>query len=278
VIYPLQTSNGLKGTRKLQPQGFGIVIANSQGNSNSASAITTGIFDGIADPGSATNNPASDGGTGNSFGSSSTVGTSNGFIMSAFGQAGASGTSGGNSTSENYLTLLSLNAGTPTTGGGLSGGSLSSVGTGTGASGGNAIFGPSLTTAPTGGGGGGFGDASSSVNLVIASPDNLVGGTPGNEQFFADEAKVSSLATGVGFGVGSGVATNDSGAQAGGSGGGTSFSGGGQLSFDLDDVQNFNIASFGRTASSGGGGAYVGFNPPGTRSLAFISPPSAAGP
>jgi hypothetical protein len=240
--------------------------------------ITAGIFDGIADPDSTTNNPASDGGTGKSFGSGSAVGTSNGFIMSAFGQAGASATSGGNSTSENDFTLLSMNAGTPTTGGGLSGGSLSSVGTGAGAADGNAVFGPSLTMAPTGGGGGLVAAASAGSNLVIASPDFLVGGTPGNQQFFADKAYGESFASGSSFGISSSNATNDRGDQAGrGRGIGVVFSRA-PLSFDLDDVQSTNVTSSGSGFSSGRSGGYVSFNPPGSRSLAFITPPSAADP
>jgi hypothetical protein len=80
------------------------------------------------------------------------IGTSNGFIQSSGGQAVASGTAGGNSTANTDLTVLSTNNGAADgpnalLGGGLSGGTLNSVGTGGGAAGGNAIFGPSLSAA-----------------------------------------------------------------------------------------------------------------------------------
>jgi hypothetical protein len=321
VIYPFQTSTGLKGARKLQGFG-GIVLASSQGNSISASAVTTGVFDGVPTAGAVNLDPdVLLGGTGKSFGNGNSVGTSNGFIQSGLGQALASGTSGGNSTSENDLTVLSDNQdGIAITGGGLSGGMLSSVGSGGGSAGGNAVFGPSLTLAiaaatpadapnatevevdasskngnaaaadapaaptapafsfdaeglPTGGGGGGFGSGSGISNGFIASPTNSLLGNVGNDQFFADEAYGNSLANGFGFGVGSGVAVNAGNEQAGGSGGGTAL-GQGQFVFELDDVQNANFANSGLTNSSGGAGAYVGFNPPAAQIFnAFITPP-----
>jgi hypothetical protein len=305
-----QISTGLKGSRKLQFGG--ITLASSQGVANTGSAVTTGVFG---------TTPVL-GGTGASFGTGEAVGTSNGFIQSQNGQAFSSGTSGGNSTSANMLTVLS----TPTTGGGgLSGGTLSSVGLGQGAAGGNAVFGPSLAKAiadatpiaappaanlpevvipegskeggknknkdnapvitaapaaptapafsfqvglPTGGGGGGFGSGSGITTGAITSPATN----------FADEAYGSALSNGFGFGVGSGVAINAGGEQAGGSGGATSF-GMGNVAFELDDIQTANFANFGTTTSSGGAGAYVGFNPPAARIFgAFITPPPMAGP
>jgi hypothetical protein len=150
VICPIQTSIGVKGARKLQFGG--IVLANSKGNSISTSAVTTGVFNGVPDPGATTNGatgytPVFPGGTGKSFGHNEAIGTSSGFVQSGLGQALASGTSGGNSTSENDLTVLSMNVDGAEFGGGLSGGSLSSIGMSGGSAGGNAIFGPSLTAA-----------------------------------------------------------------------------------------------------------------------------------
>jgi hypothetical protein len=330
MICPFQPSTGLKGARKLQGFG-GIVLASSQGQSDSNSAITTGVFDGVPSADD-TNDPiiALPGGTGKSFGNGNAVGTSNGFVQSGLGQALASGTSGGNSTASTDLTVLSMNPdpGTVITGGGLSGGILSSVGNGGGSAGGNAVFGPSLTLAiaaatpasappapevevddsskngskngnaaaadmpaaptapafsfdaaglPTGGGGGGFASGSGITTGFVASPDN-VNADPLNSQFFADEAYGNALANGFGFGVGSGVAVNAGMEQAGGSGGGTAL-GQGQFVFELDDVQNANFANSGLTNSSGGAGAYVGFNPPTAQIFnAFITPPPAAGP
>jgi hypothetical protein len=138
---------------------------------------------------------------------------------------------------------------------------------------------------PTGGGGGGFGSGSGITTGFIASPDNAVlddaDANVDNTQFFADEAYGNALANGFGFGVGSGVAVNAGNEQAGGSGGGTAL-GQGQFVFELDDVQNANFANSGLTNSSGGAGAYVGFNPPAAQIFnAFITPPPAtpaAGP
>jgi hypothetical protein len=322
VICPFQTSTGLKGVRKLQGFG-GIVLASSEGQSDSSSAITTGVFNGVPTAGTVNLDPdVLPGGTGKSFGNGNSVGTSNGFIQSGLGQALASGTSGGNSTAETDLTVLSMNDdGNVLTGGGLTGGILSSIGSGGGSAGGNAVFGPSLTLAiaaatpadappapevddsskngnaaaadtpaaptapafsfnaaglPTGGGGGGFGSGSGMTNGFIASPDNVAVVNAGNQQFFADEAYGIALANGFGFGVGSGVAVNAGSEQAGGSGGGTAL-GQGQFVFELDDVQNANFANSGLTNSSGGAGAYVGFNPPAAQIFnAFITPPPPA--
>jgi hypothetical protein len=149
----LQASTGLKGTRKLQNMN-GVVLANSQGQSDSASGITTGVFGATpTNAGTAgANLEAAPGGTGASFGNGNAVGTSNGFITSSGGQAVASGTSGGNSTANTDLTVLSTNNGgnagaNKLLGGGLSGGTLNSVGSGGGQAGGNASFGPSLALA-----------------------------------------------------------------------------------------------------------------------------------
>jgi hypothetical protein len=148
-----QTTTGLKGARKLQFNG--ITTANSSGQSDSNSAITTGVF-GVKADGAGTqsqNTGAAPGGTGASFGNGNAVGTSNGFIQSSAGQAVASGTSGGNSTANTDLTVLSTNNGDGDAtvnaglGGGLSGGTLNSAGTGGGEAGGTAMFGPSLALA-----------------------------------------------------------------------------------------------------------------------------------
>jgi hypothetical protein len=155
LIRIIQTSIGLKGARTLQAGFGGIVLAGSEGKSDSSSAITTGVFNGVPD---ASNyyNPAEDvlpGGTGMSFGNGNAVGTSSGFVQSGLGQAFASGNSGGNSTAKTDLTLLSTNTdngmapGDPLTGGGLSGGSLASEGSSQGSASGNGVFGPSLTLA-----------------------------------------------------------------------------------------------------------------------------------
>jgi hypothetical protein len=124
VLCLFQTTTGLKGTRKLQ-SFQGITLAASEGQSDSNSAIFSG---GVP------------GGTGASFGNGNAVGTSNGFIYSSGGQAQSSGASGGNSTAKTDLTVLSLNDGAATSGGGLSDGTLSSAGTGGGSAGGNAVF------------------------------------------------------------------------------------------------------------------------------------------
>jgi hypothetical protein len=123
--YTLQTSTGLKGTRNLQFGG--VSLASSEGISNSISALDTGAVAGVT--------PSA--GTGNSFGSGNAVGTGNGFIYSSQGQALSSGTSGGNSTANTALTVLGNNTD----------GLLTSVGTGQGSAGGNAVFGPSLAAA-----------------------------------------------------------------------------------------------------------------------------------
>jgi hypothetical protein len=305
VLCPFQTTTGLKGARKLQN---GIVVASSQGLTDSLSSITL---------------DAAPGGTGQSSGSGSAVGTGNGFINSAAGQALASGTSGGNSSALNDLTVL---------GGGMTFGTLTSVGSGGGAAGGNAVFGPSFAGAiaaqtatpaptpepevetvedtgkskggndknepvitaapaaptapmfqfigglPTGGGGGGFGFGSGITGGSIVSPANAAGNTAGNMQFFADEAYGTSLANGFGFGVGSGVAVNNANEQAGGTGGGSSF-GQGVNAFELDDAQGANFANSGSTISSGGAGAYVGLNPPNPVIFGnVLAPPSSAVP
>jgi hypothetical protein len=273
VLCPFQTTTGLKGARKLQN---GIVVASSQGLTDSLSSITL---------------DAAPGGTGQSSGSGSAVGTGNGFINSAAGQALASGTSGGNSSALNDLTVL---------GGGMTFGTLTSVGSGGGAAGGNAVFGPSFAGAiaaqtatpaptpepevetvedtgkskggndknepvitaapaaptapmfqfygglPTGGGGGGFGQGTGSVFGSFVNPTQTTG---------------TGFANGSGFGVGSGVAINNANEQAGGSGGGESL-GQGQVAFDLNNATAANFANSGSTFSSGGAGAYVGYNPP----------------
>jgi hypothetical protein len=154
VLYSSQTSTGLKGARKLQGVN-GVVEALSNGLSNSFTNVQNGV-DGVDPDGAGTNSEntgASTGGTGNSFGNGNGVGTSNGFIMSTFGQAVASGTAGGNSTAETNLSLLSTNNGAGTDaanallGGGLSFGTLNSAGQGKGTAGGSAVFGPSLAAA-----------------------------------------------------------------------------------------------------------------------------------
>jgi hypothetical protein len=155
VLCSFQTSTGLKGARKLQGVN-GVVEALSNGLSNSFTNVQNGVKgvtpDGAGD-GSA-NTGGSEGGTGNSFGNGNAVGTSNGFIMSTFGQAVASGTAGGNSTAETNLSLLSTNNGDTDDatanalfGGGLSFGTLNSAGEGKGTAGGTALFGPSLAAA-----------------------------------------------------------------------------------------------------------------------------------
>jgi hypothetical protein len=296
----LQTSTGLKGTRKLQFGG--ISLASSQGISNSLAALNTG---GGTQPNA---------GTGNSFGTGNAVGTGNGFIYSPQGQALSSGTSGGNSTANTALTVLGNSTTT---------GLLTSAGIGQGSAGGNAIFGPSLAAAiaaatpaaavpapeveevveenskggggnnnnnnnaaapaapvaptapafsfqvglPTGGGGGGFGLGSGVTNGNIA--------TNGVNATGADEAYGSALANGFGFGQGSGVAVNVANEQAGGQGGGTSL-GQGQFTFELDDVTTGAFANNGVTKSQGGGGAYVGFDPPTPVIFGAISTPAPA--
>jgi hypothetical protein len=192
-----------------------------------------------------------------SFGIGNAVGTSNAFIMSGAGQAQASGTSGGNSTSSSDLTVLSANPAifTAITGGGLTGGTLASVGMGQGAAGGNAVFG-SMFGSPTGGGGGGFGLGSGDTIGTISNPAN-VPGQAGNTQFFADEAYGGALANGFGFGQGSGVAVNNAGEQAGGQGGGTAL-GQGNVAIELDDIQAATFGNSGFTLSTGGAAGYVG--------------------
>jgi hypothetical protein len=307
LCFTLQTSTGLKGTRKLQQFG-GISLASSQGISNSIAGLNSGV----------TGGPAPQAGTGNSFGTGNAVGTGNGFIYSSQGQALSSGTSGGNSTANTALTVL----------GNSTNGLLTSVGTGQGAAGGNAVFGPSLAAAiaaatpvaappapeveevveenskggnnnnnnnavapvapaaptapafyfaqglPTGGGGGGFGLGSGVTTGNIATAVNGTGAAlPG-----ADEAYGSALANGFGFGTGSGVAVNSASEQAGGQGGGTSL-GQGQFTFELDDVPTGSFANSGVTKSNGGGGAYVGFDPPTAVIFGnFITPAPAATP
>jgi hypothetical protein len=312
----------------------GISVASAQGIANTNSAVSTGIFGmPAAIEGGGINTNAAPGGTGSSSGTGNAIGTGSGFINSSSGQALSSGTAGGNSTSSNDLTVLSMNpAFSVGTGGGLSGGILSSVGVGQGAAGGNAVFGPSLAGAiaaqtpvatpaptpdpevdpeemnskggnnnnepvvtaapaaptapmfqfiigsPTGGGGGGFGFGSGITGGSIVSPANAAGNTAGNMQFFADEAYGTSLANGFGFGVGSGVAVNNGGEQAGGSGGGSSF-GQGVSAFELDDVQAATFGNSGFTTSSGGAGAYVGFNPPAPVIFgSVLAPPPMVGP
>jgi hypothetical protein len=130
---------------------------------------------------------------------------------------------------------------------------------------------------PTGGGGGGFGFGSGITTGAITSPAN-VPGQAGNTQFFADEAYGTALANGFGFGVASGVAINVAGEQAGGTGGGSSF-GQGVNAFELDDIQAATFTNSGFTTSSGGAGAYVGFDPPAPVIFgAFITPAPMAGP
>jgi hypothetical protein len=310
----------------------GISVASAQGIANTNSAVSTGIFGmPAAIEGGGINTNAAPGGTGSSSGTGNAIGTGSGFINSSSGQALSSGTAGGNSTSSNDLTVLSMNpAFSVGTGGGLSGGILSSVGVGQGAAGGNAVFGPSLAGAiaaqtpvatpaptpeptpeemnskggnkknepvvtaapaaptapmfqfigglPTGGGGGGFGFGSGITGGSIVSPANAAGNTAGNMQFFADEAYGTSLANGFGFGVGSGVAVNNANEQAGGTGGGSSF-GQGVNAFELDDAQGANFANSGSTISSGGAGAYVGYNPPNPVIFGnVLAPPSSAVP
>jgi hypothetical protein len=173
------------------------------------------------------------------------------------------------------LTVLSANPGTfsATTGGGLSGGMLASVGMGGGSAGGNAIFGQSFAAkiasespvaklapmfyVPTGGGGAGSGSGSGDTTGSITNPGNDASLAPNNMQLFADEAYGGALANGFGFGVGSGVAINNGGEQAGGSGGGTAF-GQGNFLFELDDIQTAAFGSSGSTISDGGAGGYVG--------------------
>jgi hypothetical protein len=170
------------------------------------------------------------------------------------------------------LTVLSANPPgfSATTGGGLSGGMLASVGMGGGSAGGNAVFGPSFAGAdfavakldpiyyvPTGGGGAGSGFGSGNTTGSITNPGNDASLAANNRQFFADEAYGGALANGFGFGVGSGVAVNAANEQAGGQGGGTSF-GQGNFLFELDDIQTAAFGSSGSTISDGGGGGYVG--------------------
>jgi hypothetical protein len=235
VLCPFQTTTGLRGARKLQN---GIVGASSQGLTDSLSSILL-----VAAPG----------GTVMSSGFGTALGTSNGFIYSGSGQALASGSSGGNSSALNDLTVL---------GGGMTSGTLNSVGSGGGAAGGNAVFGPSFAGAiaatpaatplqfneglPTGGGGGGFGEGTGSVFGTFINPTQTSG---------------TGFANGSGSGVGSGVAVNNANEQAGGSGGGESL-GQGQVAFDLNNATAANFLNSGSSFSSGGAGAYVGLNPP----------------
>ena len=104
---------------------------------------------------------------------------------------------------------------------------------------------------PTGGGGGGNGFGS---GITAAGVTNAAGET-------TDEAYGTNLANGFGFGVGSGVAVNNVGEQAGGQEGGTAF-GQGNVVFEVDEAFGANFANNGLTTSNGGGGAYVGFDPP----------------
>jgi hypothetical protein len=187
------------------------------------------------------------------------------------------------------LTVLSANPAifTAATGGGLSGGTLASVGEGQGAAGGNAVFGPSLSgrsdsegagfIGATGGGGGGFGLGSGDTTGSITSPAN-VPGQAGNTQLFADEAYGGALANGFGFGQGSGVAVNSGGEQAGGQGGGIAF-GQGNVAFELDDIQAATFGNSGFTTSTGSGGGYVGFGINSQTPISFgASPTRMAGP
>jgi hypothetical protein len=285
MICPFQPSTGLKGARKLQGFG-GIVLASSQGQSDSNSAITTGVFDGVPSADD-TNDPiiALPGGTGKSFGNGNAVGTSNGFVQSSVGNGG--GSAGGNAVFGPSLTLA-IAAATPASAPPAPEVEVDDSSK-NGSKNGNAAAAdmPAAPTAPafsfdaaglpTGGGGGGFASGSGITTGFVASPDN-VNADPLNSQFFADEAYGNALANGFGFGVGSGVAVNAGMEQAGGSGGGTAL-GQGQFVFELDDVQNANFANSGLTNSSGGAGAYVGFNPPTAQIFnAFITPPPAAGP
>jgi hypothetical protein len=250
-IITLQTSTGLKGTRKLQFGGTS--LASSQGISNSLSALSTA--------GGPTNPFAA---KGRSFGTGNAGGTGNAFIYSSQGQALSSGTSFGNSTANTTLTVLGNSTTT---------GLLTSAGIGQGSAGGNAVFGPAFSFQvglPTGGGGGGFGLGSGATNGAIS--------TTGANAIGANKAYGNALANGFGTGSGSGVAVNAGNEQAGGQGGGTSF-GQGQFTFDLDDVTTGTFANNGATKAQGGGGAYVGFDPPVPFIFdAFINPFSAATP
>jgi hypothetical protein len=252
------------------------------------------------------------GATGNSFGNGDAVGTSNGFVTSALGQALATGTSGGNSTADSQLTVLNGNAPYQSLG------TISSVGNGGGAAGGNAVFGPSLAaairaatplaappapevvvdTSSKGGNNNGLpaAPAAPTAPAFMFDPAGLptggggggfgigsgvTGGTIASYDGpagYADEAYGNALANGFGFGVGSGLAVNNGGEQAGGQGGGTAL-GQGQFVFELDDVPAATFANSGVTKSNGGAGAYVGFNPPAAQIFgAFITPAPAATP
>jgi hypothetical protein len=284
-----QTPSGLKGSRKLQYGG--IALASSQGNSISASALQTAPY--VS--------------TGNSFGNGDAVGTSNGFATSALGQAVATGTSGGNSTADSQLSVLSA----------PSIGTISAVGNGGGAAGGNAVFGPSLAAAiraatplaaapapevvvDTSSKGGNSNQvpaapAAPTAPAFMFDPAGLpTGGGGGGFGIGSgitlgtvdrldgpdgvDEAYGNALANGFGFGVGSGLAVNNGGEQAGGQGGGTAL-GQGAFTFELDEVTGATFANSGVTKSDGGAGAYVGFNPPAAQIFgAFITPAPAATP
>jgi hypothetical protein len=194
-----QTSTGLKGTRKLQnipPTFGGIAVASNQGFSNSLAGLNTG-FSGSPNAG-----------TGSSFGNGEAIGTSNGFIQSNQGLSQASGVSGGNSTANTALTVLGNNTN----------GLVTSAGIGGGASGGNAIFGPSLAAAiaaatpvaappapevevveeqnSKGGGGGG-----NNNNFVAPAPV-----APATPQFFFQQGLPTGGGAG-GFAIGGGVTT-----------------------------------------------------------------------
>ena len=127
----------MKGLRRVQQtlqQGSGIIKVQSEGVSNSQGNVIAGgaEINGVQ--------PGSKAGMGSAEGRSESVGTSNGFISGPLGAASAGGSSGGNSSALAQLTIASeLN--------GL--GIIESVGKGIGASGGQGVFGPSLSAAVT---------------------------------------------------------------------------------------------------------------------------------
>ena len=254
-------------------------------------------------------------GTGNSFGNGGAAGTSNGFATSQLGAATATGTGGGNSTAATQFTLLDNAAGPTGTGLSSSVGAGSGQAGGNGVFGPSLAAAVAAATAapsapapaavvvvetdkkkkskdggdvvvvaipeapqappfsfvqglPTGGGGGGNGVGSGTTSVGIV---NAAGQT-------TDEAYGTNLANGFGFGVGSGVAVNNAGEQAGGQGGGTAL-GQGNVVFEVDEAFGASFANNGLTTSAGGGGAYVGFDPPAAQIFgAFITPPPSATP
>jgi hypothetical protein len=124
----------LKGLRRVQElqQGSGLIKVQSEGVSNSQGNVVAGgeEIDGVQ--------PGSKGGAGGAEGRSEAIGTSNAFIGGQLGAAQAGGSSGGNSSALAKISIASeLN--------GL--GIIESVGKGIGASGGQGVFGPSLTAA-----------------------------------------------------------------------------------------------------------------------------------